>query len=112
MKKVIKFIVVLLPAITLMLLAFMLQGGKNILEGIYIIFPLIYVLQGILIKSKLKLTLGILLSDIAFLISVNLWYNMGDCIDLAIIYTAMGIAAYIIKRIIKRYSKNKKNREH
>ena len=30
----------------------------------------------------------------------NLWYNMGSCIDLLIIYLAVGTAAYILKRII------------
>ena len=113
MKKLLSILGIVLPAVALVILAFTLQGGKRILDGIYIIFPLIYLLQGALLsKTKLKLCLGMLISDAALLISLNLWYNMGSCIDLALIYTVLGLLAYIVKRIIKKSISKKKNREH
>ena len=113
MKKLISVVKIVLPALILLILAFALQGGKRILDGIYIIFPLIYVLQGVFLsRSKLQFVLGVLLSDVAFLIGVNLWYHMGSCIDLAVIYTVLGLIAYIIKNIVKKLILKKKNREH
>ena len=111
MKKLLSVIKMIFPAIILAILAFSLQGGKRILDGIYMIFPLIYVFQGVFLsKTKLRLCFGILISDAALLISLNLWYNMGNCIDLALIYTVLGLLAYIVKRVIKKMFSKKKNR--
>ena len=111
MKKLLSFVKIVFPAIVLIVLAFSLQGGKRILDGIYIIFPLIYAFQGVFLsKSKFKFVLGILLSDVALLVSLNLWYNMGNCVDLAVVYTVLGLLAYIIKCIIKKIFSKKKNR--
>ena len=97
MKNVIK---VITPGILITILCYLLQGGKNILDGIYIIFPIIYVLIGILYKKK-EYIISLLLTSTLFLISVNIWFNMGTCIDLVIIYILISLISYKIRRLNK-----------
>ena len=101
-KKVIVYgLKLILPALLILLLIYLLRGGKNILEGIYILFPIIFILQGIFCSDSLvQVAVGYALSSAGFFAFINLWYNMGSCIDLLIIYLAVGTAAYILKRII------------
>ena len=110
MKKIILSIVkFLLPAALICILLFSLRGGKNVLEGIYLIFPAIFVLQGIFCSDKpILFGAGLVLSETAFLVFVNMLYRMGSCIDLAIIYATLCVAACLIKRIILRKKHNKK----
>ena len=83
MKKILKIIV---PYILMLLLIYLWRDGKDILKGVYIIFPLIYILLG-LISSNLKkeLLISLILLSISFLVPINLWFHMGTCIDLVIL---------------------------
>ena len=85
MKRIIKIIS---PSLLMVMLIFLWRDGKDILNGIYIAFPLMYIILGI-ISSDLKkeLLVSLILLSIAFLIPINLMFNMGTCIDLVIIYT-------------------------
>lgn len=110
MKRTVEIAKIFLPAILIGILIYTLRGGKNILDGIYIIFPLIYVLQGAFCASSLpKAAIGFSLSTAVFLTEINLWYNMGACIDLALIYLALGAVAYATKLLLhnKRLKKVK-----
>lgn len=100
MKKIIKIIS---PSLLMIMLIFLWRNGKDILNGIYIAFPLIYITIGI-ISSDLKkeLLISLILLSIAFLIPINLMFNMGTCIDLVIIYNILGSVSYFIKRKIKK----------
>ena len=102
MKKNIKII---FPSILMLMLIFLWRDGKDILNGIYIAFPLMYIVLGI-INSDLKkeLLISLILLSISFLTLINLMFNMGTCIDLVIIYNILSCSSYFIKRKIKKAS--------
>ena len=95
------------PAALICSLLFLLRGGKNVIEGIYIMFPLIFIYQGIFCsKNLILLAIGLVFSEASFLVFVNRLYHMGSCVDLAIIYALICLAAYLVKTlIIKRKKK-------
>ena len=98
MKKIIKTIT---PSMLMILLIYMWRDGKDILNGLYIAFPLMYIILGIICSDmKKELLLSLILLSITFLIPINLWFNMGICIDLVIIYNILSIFSYLIKKKI------------
>ena len=113
MKRTLIYIIkLILPALLILSLMYLLRGGKNILEGIYILFPVIFVLQGMFCSDSLiQATIGYSLTSSVFIVFVNLLYSMGSCVDLLIIYLALGIAACIVKMIvIKKLRESKANK--
>ena len=100
MKKIIKIIS---PSLLMIMLILLWRDGKDILNGIYIAFPLMYIALGI-INSDLKkeLLISLILLSISFLIPINLMFNMGTCIDLVIIYNILRFISYLIKRKLKK----------
>ena len=83
-------------------LIYLMQGGKDILAGLFLLFPLMYIVMGIICTDlKKELLIVLILLSAAFLIPVNLLFHMGSCIDLALIYNALSIISYLIKRKIK-----------
>ena len=105
MKRIIKIIV---PSVLMLLLIYLWRDGKDILNGIYIIFPLMYVLLGLICSNfEKELLFSLILLSISFLIPINLCFNMGNCIDLIIIYNVLSAISYLIKKKIKnKVSKN------
>ena len=100
MKKIIK---VFFPSVIMLMLIFLWRDGKDILNGIYIAFPIIYILLGVISSDiKSELLISLILISITFLIPINLMFNMGTCIDLVIIYTILSCISYFIKRKIKK----------
>ena len=100
MKSVLKIIV---PSILMLLLIYLWRSGKDILTGIYIVFPVIYVLMGIIYsKSKIEFVSSLILLSISFLVPINLMFNMGYCIDLIIIYNILSVITFLIKKKIKK----------
>ena len=100
MKKIIK---VFFPSVIMLMLIFLWRDGKDILNGIYIAFPIIYIVLGIISSDiKSELLISLILISITFLIPINLMFNMGTCIDLVIIYTILSCISYFIKRKIKK----------
>ena len=100
MKKALKIIV---PSILMLSLIYLWRSGKDILTGIYIVFPIIYVMVGILCsESLIELIISMFLLSISFLIPVNLMFNMGSCIDLIIIYNILSIISLKVKKRIKK----------
>lgn len=100
--------VLLLPPLAILTLTVALQGGKNILDGIYILFPLLFLIQAILSTNPKQLLLGMLLSTAAFLPPINLLYHMGSGIDLLTIYLLLATVGYLVKRAILKKQTNKK----
>lgn len=100
MKKNIKII---FPSILMLMLIFLWRDCKDILNGIYIAFPLMYIVLGI-INSDLKkeLLISLILLSISFLTLINLMFNVGTCIDLVIIYNILSFISYFIKTKIKK----------
>ena len=102
MKRLLKIII---PSILMILLIYFGRNNKDlILTNIYIIFPLIYILIGI-INNKNELITSLILVSISFLIPINIFFNMGTCIDLVIIYIVLCIISYFVKLKIKSYKK-------
>ena len=98
MKRTIKTIT---PSILMLLLIYIWRDGKDILNGLYIAFPLMYIILGIISSDiKKELLLSLVLLSITFLIFINLWFNMGTCIDLVKIYNMLSIFSYLIKKKI------------
>ena len=98
MKRIIK---ILTPSILMLLLIYIWKDGKDILNGLYIAFPIMYIILGIICSNmKKELLLTLILLSITFLIPINLWFNMGTCIDLVIIYNILSIFSYLIKKKI------------
>lgn len=100
MKKIINIIA---PSLLMLLLIYIWQDGKDILNGIYIAFPLIYIVIGLICNElKKELLISLILISISFLIPINLMFNMGSCIDLIIFYNLISIISYFIKKKFKR----------
>ena len=98
MKKILKIII---PSMLMLLLIYIWRDGKDILNGLYIAFPLMYIILGIICSNmKKEILLSLVLLSITFLIPINLWFNMGTCIDLVIIYNILSIFSYLIKKKI------------
>ena len=96
---------ILLPGLLVLWLIFALRGGVDILAGLFIFFPVLYILFGVACSKPVELLIGILLTDLAFLIPINLCYNMGSCIELLLIYVIFGCVSYFIKYFIKKIAK-------
>ena len=87
-----------------------MQGGKNILDGIYIIFPVVYIAI-VLMNEKWDVLVSLVLTSIAFIIPINLLYNMGSCIDLLVIYNVIAGITYLIRVVIRKKKDKKNDRE-
>lgn len=95
---------ILLPGVLMVLLIYNLRGGKDILTGLYIVFPLLYIAMGrICADFARELLPCTLLTSIAFLIPINHWFHMGSCIDLALIYSALSIISFLLKTRIRKH---------
>lgn len=100
MKKIIKIIS---PSVLMLLLIILWRDGKDILNGLYVAFPIMYIILGIMCSDlKKELLISLILLSITFLISINLWFHMGSCIDLVIIYNTLSVISYLIKSKIKK----------
>jgi len=100
MKKIIKIIS---PSVLMLLLIILWRDGKDILNGLYVAFPIMYIIVGIVCSDlKKELLISLILLSITFLIPINLWFHMGSCIDLVIIYNALSVISYLIKSKIKK----------
>lgn len=100
MKKILKIIT---PSVLMLLLIYLWRDGKDILNGIYIAFPLMYIVLGVIYSNKKELLISLILLSISFLIPLNLWFNMGNCFDLIIFYNILSSISHLIKnKIIKQ----------
>ena len=91
----------------MLLMVDLLSGGKDIIDGLFIFFPILYIVMGIIYSNFWKeLAIGVCLTSIAFLVPINLCFHMGTCIDLALIYIVLSCATYFIKKCIKREKNN------
>ena len=105
MKKIIKII---FPSILMLFLIFLWRDGKDILNGIYIFFPIIYISNSLIYSHINKeLIFSLILLSISFLIPINLCFHMGSCVGLVIFYNVLSIISFFIKNIIE----NRKDRK-
>ena len=98
-----KVLKIFCPALLTAVLVYAMRGGKEILEGLYFVFPALYLFIGIIpFKSKADFFLCLFLTTTAFLIPVNIWFNMGNCIDLSVIYIALACISWWTKKKIAK----------
>ena len=103
MKRIIKII---FPNVLMILLIYLWRDGKDILNGIYIIFPIIYIILGLMSSNfKNELLISLILLSASFLIPINLWFHMGRCIDLVIVYNILSGVSYLIKKKLVKQEK-------
>lgn len=97
-----KILKIIVPSIVMLLLIYLWREGKDILSGIYIVFPLMYIILGLICSNfKKELLISLILLSLSFLIPINLLFNMGTCIDLVIIYNILSGVSYLIKKKLK-----------
>jgi len=66
-----------------------------IIFGIYLIFPIVFIFQGVIcLNSKSSMIIGFLLSSVAVILPISLWYNMDSMVPAIIIYLLLGVAAF------------------
>ena len=67
----------------------------DILVGLYFIFPIMYILMGLLYSNfKKELLISMLLTSLAFIIPINLCFNMGTCIEWVLIYNILSCISF------------------
>ena len=104
MNKIIKIII---PSLLMLLLIHLMRSGKYILDGIYLVFPIIYIVLGLIYSNfKKELLISLLLISLTFIILINLYFRMGSCIETMVIYNILSISSYLIKDRIKKKRKN------
>ena len=104
-----KILAVLLPSLltVVLIIVDLLYPYKDlIIVGIYLFFPVIYVIQGIITADSMKTTItGILLSSLIIMITTSIWYNMGSLLIPVIIYSLLGLITSFLTSKIKTYIK-------
>ena len=97
-----KLMKISIPTLLMPVLIYFMRGGKAILEGLFLWFPLMYILIGVLCDDFLtELLIPMLLTSAAFLIPINLFFNMGSCVEWVALYIVLGGGSYLIKRLIQ-----------
>lgn len=100
MKKVLKSVV---PSVLMLVLVYIMRNEKDILVGLFFVFPVLFIAIGIICSDFVKeFLVSVLLTSLAFLIPINLCFNMGTCIELVLIYIVLSCAGYLIKNMINK----------
>ena len=102
-----KILSIIMPSIIILAITLWGRGDKNILECIYLLYPIVFIVQGYMYSYLIKqLLVALVLSSIAFIVPINLWFNMGSCIELLIIYNILAIVSFLIKNKTSILRKN------
>lgn len=95
-----KVLPIILPAVLIALFSYLVRhGDKDLLIGIYLLFPNAFIIQGKLCSDSTKnLIIGLFLSAIGVLMPISIWYHVADMIPITILYTLFGIGSFILSR--------------
>ena len=105
---ILSIIKVLIMPLVVFLLFLYLKTFGDILTGVYILFPLCFIAQGVFLSKIPHLVLAYLLASTIILILTNMWYNVADTFGGVVTYWILGIIVYIIKIIIFKQRECKK----
>lgn len=106
---ILSIIKVLIMPLVVFLLFLYLKNFGDILTGVYILFPLCFIAQGVFLSKKIPhLVLAYILASTMILILTNLWYNVADTFGGVVTYWILGFIVYIIKKIILKQRECKK----
>ena len=105
MKGFLRICKIIAPSLLILTLIYALSGGVDLLAGLFIFFPLIHIVIGIDCKRLMTALIpAVLLANLAFLLPINLFFNMGSCIGYAVAYDLLSLAAFWIKsKICKKF---------
>ena len=102
-----KMLSIIMPSIIILAITLWGRGDKNIIVGIYLLYPIVFIVQGYMYSYLIKqLLVALILSSIAFIVPINVWFSMGSCIDLLIIYNILAIVSFLIKNKTSILRKN------
>ena len=97
---------IVIPSALMLVSVYFMRGGKDILCGLYFVFPLMYIAMGLIYADFIREWLvGVTLISIAFIVPINLWFKMGSCIDSVLIYATLSCVSFFIKRLVKKKRK-------
>ncbi|GEP66817.1 hypothetical protein [Clostridium beijerinckii] len=109
MKKVLSTI---LPSVLTFLFIFIdshFPYSKWILIGIYILFPIMFIIQTIIsFKSINNMLIGFLLLSLSIILPINQWYKMGSIIPAIVVYLILSLITYLLIVVMDIIKKNKK----
>ncbi|GAA0070880.1 hypothetical protein UT300003_24040 [Clostridium sardiniense] len=108
-----KIISIALPSLLILSLIFIDQlnpFSKYILVGLFFIFPIAFIIQGILCKnSKNNLIVGLVLASMCIILPINIFYNMSGVLPLIVVYIGIGTLSFHLSNRIKGKSILKSN---
>ena len=93
-----KILSIILPSIVILAIILWGVADKNILLGLYLLLPIVFIIQGRIYSDNKNIIIGFLLSSLAFIIPINLWFSMGNCIVCLISYNILGVVSYLVKK--------------
>ena len=103
MKKLLSMVKIVVPSLAILWIIFALRGGVDILAGLFIFFPILHILMGVVDKSlPFELFPSMVLANLAFLLPINLLFNMTDCIAFAVVYDLLTLLSFGVKKKIQR----------
>ena len=105
---ILSIIKVLIMPLVVFLLFLYLKNFGDVLTGVYILFPLCFIAQGVFLSKIPHLVLAYLLASTIILILTNMWYNVADSFWCVVNYWILGFIVYIIKKIILKQRECKK----
>ncbi|MGO0861697.1 hypothetical protein ACTPEN_18825, partial [Clostridioides difficile] len=67
-----KILSIILPSMIILAITLWGRAEKNILVGLFLLFPIIFIIQGVMYSnSKNELLIGFTLSSITFIVPIN-----------------------------------------
>ncbi len=86
--------------------------SKWILIGIYILFPIMFIIQTIIsFKSINNMLIGFLLLSLSIILPINQWYKMGSIMPAIIVYLVLSLITYLLIVVIDIIKKIRKELE-
>lgn len=95
---------IILPSTLIFMFIFIdsrFPNSKYILLRIYIFFPIMFIIEGIIYSNSIKsMLIGFLLSSLSIILPICKWYNIGSMILPVMIYLLLGIITFFLSKII------------
>lgn len=96
------FFQVLFPALCIFIFTWicsMFPYSKILLLGIYILFPLAFIIQGVICaRSNKQMILGFVFSSAAVLIPISYWFAVGSMVGTVMLYIILGLISSFISQ--------------
>ncbi len=110
MKKIISLALPSLLILSLIFIDLLNPYSKYILFGLFIVFPIAFIIQGVLCKaSKNDLIVGLILSSMCIILPINIFYNMSSVLPFIIVYIIIGTLSFSLSNKVKVKSILKNN---